>query len=86
MYELFKNIIIRGDRQFLPDLCTLIDIIKCAVLNNYLYSRGALWILNFEPLRMVILYKIYNSPVTGHPGKENTFALLTRDFYWLYYL
>ena len=25
---------------------------------------------------MVILNKIYNSPITGHPGKENTFALL----------
>ena len=81
MYELLKNIIIKGDRRFPPDLCTSADITECAVLNNYLYFRGALWILNFEPLRTVILYKIHNSPVTGHLGKENTFALLTTDFY-----
>ena len=49
-YELFKNAIIRGDRRFPPDLCTSADITECAVLNNYLYFRGALWIPNFEPL------------------------------------
>ena len=81
MYELLKNAIIKGDCRFPPDLCTLADITECAVLNNYLYFRGALWIPNFEPLRTVILYKIHDSPITGHPGKENTFALLIRDFY-----
>ena len=50
MYKLFKNTIIKGDYQFPPDLYTLADIMECAVLNNYLYLRGALWIPNFEPL------------------------------------
>ena len=72
---------IKGDRQFPPDLYTLIDITECAVLNNYLYFRVALWIPNFEPLRIIILYKIHNSLITGHPGRENTFVLLARDFY-----
>ena len=81
MYKFFKNVIIKGDCQFPPDLYTLADITECAVLNSYFYFRGALWILNFEPLRIVILYKIHNSLITGHPGKENTFALLARDFY-----
>ena len=86
MYELLKNAIIRGDRRFPPDLCTSADITECAVLNNYFYFRGALWIPNFEPLRTAILYKIYDSLIAGHPGKENTFALLARDFYWPRYL
>ena len=81
MYKLLKNIIIKGDRQFPTDLCTLADIIKYAVLNNYLYFRGALWIPNFEPLRTAILHKIHNSLIISHPGRENTFALLARDFY-----
>ena len=55
MYKLLKNAIIKGDRRLPPDLCTLADITECAVLNNYLYFRGALWIPNFEPLRMVII-------------------------------
>ena len=86
MYKLLKNTIIKGDYQFPPDLYTLADITKCAVLNNYLYFRGALWILNFKPFRTVILHKIHNSLITGHPGSKNTFALLARDFYWPYYL
>ena len=31
---------------------------------------------------MAILHKIHDSSITGHPGKENTFVLLTKDFYW----
>ena len=85
-YELLKNAIIKRDRRFPPDLCTSADITECAVLNNYLYFRGALCIPNFEPLRTVILYKIHNSLIAGHPGRENTFALLARDFYWPRYL
>ena len=81
MYKLFKNIIIKGDYRFPPDLCTLVDITECAVLNNYLYFRGALWIPNFEPFRIIILYKIHDSPITGYPGRENTFVLLAKDFY-----
>ena len=37
MYELHKNAIIKRDYRFPPDLYTLMDIIKCAVLNNYFY-------------------------------------------------
>ena len=81
IYKLLKNVIIKGDRQFPPDLYTLADITECAVLNNYLYFRGVFWILNFKPLRTVILHKIHNSPITGHLGRENTFVLLARDFY-----
>ena len=29
---------------------------------------------------MAILYKIHDSLIAGHPGKENTFALLVKDF------
>ena len=85
MYKLLKNAIIKGDRRLPPDLCTSADITECAVLNNYLYFHGALWILNFEPLRTAILHKIHNFIIAGHTGRENTFALLTRDFYWPHY-
>ena len=81
MYKLFKNVVIRGDRQFLPDLYTPADITKCTVLNNYLYFRSAFWIPYSKPLRTAILHKIYNSPIGGYLGRENTFILLIRDFY-----
>ena len=82
MYKFLKNIIIKGDRQFLPDLYTPANIAECTVLENFLYFYGALWIPYYKPLRTVILYKIYNFPIVNYPGRENTFALLIRDFYW----
>ena len=85
MYEFFKNVIIKRDRRFSPDLYTLVNITEYAVLNNYFYFRGVLWIPNFKPFCMVILYKIHDFLITGHPGKKNTFVLLTRDFYWSRY-
>ena len=41
MNKFLKDIIIKGDRRFPLDLYTLINITECAVLNNYLYFRGA---------------------------------------------
>ena len=81
MYKLFKNIIIKRNYQFPLDLCTSASIIKCTVLNNYLYFRNAFRVPNFEPFRIIILYNIHNSLIISHPSRKNTFALLTRDFY-----
>ncbi|KAG4038252.1 hypothetical protein PC123_g26183 [Phytophthora cactorum] len=33
-------------------------------------------------LRMRIMYEYHDAPTTGHPGREKTYLLLTRDFYW----
>ncbi|KAG3201119.1 hypothetical protein PC128_g4133 [Phytophthora cactorum] len=32
-------------------------------------------------LRMRIMYEYHDAPTTGHPGREKTYLLLTRDFY-----
>ncbi|KAG3200061.1 hypothetical protein PC129_g23932 [Phytophthora cactorum] len=33
-------------------------------------------------LRMRIMYEYHDAPTAGHPGREKTYLLLTRDFYW----
>ncbi|KAG4040809.1 hypothetical protein PC123_g23656 [Phytophthora cactorum] len=45
------------------------DVIRVVVPNNY-------------DLRMRIMYKYHDAPTAGHPGRERTYVLLTRDFYW----
>ncbi|KAG3066538.1 hypothetical protein PC122_g17755 [Phytophthora cactorum] len=37
---------------------------------------------NDYDLRMRIMYEYHDSPTAGHPGREKTYLLLTRDFYW----
>ncbi|KAG3156598.1 hypothetical protein PI124_g19251 [Phytophthora idaei] len=45
------------------------DVIRIVVPNDY-------------DLRMRIMYEYHDAPTAGHPGREKTYVLLTRDFYW----
>ncbi|KAG2888152.1 hypothetical protein PC117_g24995 [Phytophthora cactorum] len=45
------------------------DVIRIVVPNDY-------------DLRMRIMYKYHGAPTAEHPGREKTYVLLTRDFYW----
>ncbi|KAG2834092.1 hypothetical protein PC113_g20448 [Phytophthora cactorum] len=45
------------------------DVIRIVVPNDY-------------DLRMRIMYEYHDAPTAGHPGREKTCVLLTRDFYW----
>ncbi|KAE8957552.1 hypothetical protein PF005_g32290 [Phytophthora fragariae] len=33
-------------------------------------------------LKLRITYEYHDAPTSGHPGREKTYVLLTRDFYW----
>ncbi|KAG3221135.1 hypothetical protein PC129_g8130 [Phytophthora cactorum] len=45
------------------------NVIRIVVPNDY-------------DLRMRIMYEYHDAPTAGHPGREKTYVLLTRDFYW----
>ncbi|KAG3039237.1 hypothetical protein PC121_g23750 [Phytophthora cactorum] len=45
------------------------DVIRIVVPNDY-------------DLRMRIVYEYHDAPTAGHPGREKTYVLLTRDLYW----
>ncbi|KAG2958922.1 hypothetical protein PC118_g23282 [Phytophthora cactorum] len=45
------------------------DVIRIVVPNDY-------------DLRMRTMYEYHDAPTAGHPGREKTYVLLTRDFYW----
>ncbi|GMF62286.1 unnamed protein product [Phytophthora fragariaefolia] len=33
-------------------------------------------------LKLRVIYEYHDAPTSGHPGREKTYLLLTRDFYW----
>ncbi|GMF64270.1 unnamed protein product [Phytophthora fragariaefolia] len=33
-------------------------------------------------MKLRITYEYHDAPTSGHPGREKTYLLLTRDFYW----
>ncbi|KAG3161050.1 hypothetical protein PC128_g20892 [Phytophthora cactorum] len=43
------------------------DVIRIVVPNDY---------------ALRIMYEYHDAPTAGHPGREKTYVLLTRDFYW----
>lgn len=60
-----------------------ISLAKCALGEGHtLRYRHQLWVPNHEPLRTAIIAKIHENILNGHPGRETTFALLQREFYW----
>ncbi|KAJ0031788.1 hypothetical protein Pint_13111 [Pistacia integerrima] len=51
--------------------------------DGLLYAKGdRLFVPSKGGLRRVLLKEVHDSPWAGHPGRERTLALLTRDYYW----
>lgn len=61
---------------------TEITLGECSNTNGLLHFRELLYILAFDPLKLHILQQYYDAPSPGHPGREKTFELISRDFYW----
>ncbi|GMF48410.1 unnamed protein product [Phytophthora fragariaefolia] len=39
-------------------------------------------VLDDHELKLRITYEYHDAPTSGHPGREKTYLLLTRDFFW----
>jgi hypothetical protein len=61
-----------------PDI-TLAD---CEHKNGYLYYKSKLYIPNHEELRTELIRLCHDKPASGHPGRNKTYELLSREYYW----
>ncbi|KAG3181653.1 hypothetical protein PC128_g15031 [Phytophthora cactorum] len=46
------------------------------------YDADRIVVPNDYDLRMRIMYEYHDAPTAGQPGREKTYLILTRDFYW----
>ena len=44
--------------------------------------RGRVWVPDFEPLRTGVIQVAHLSLLTGHPGREETYRIVAREWYW----
>ncbi|KAI0996561.1 hypothetical protein K3495_g11620 [Podosphaera aphanis] len=51
-------------------------------MRGALCFRKRLWVPDWEPLRTALIQRTHDSHVTGHPGRNNTIAILSRFFFW----
>ena len=77
------NALHKGLACFPPQLKLKAPIGECIVdSRGALCFRNRLWIPEWEPLRTALIQRTHDSHMTGHPGRDNTFAILARQFYW----
>ncbi|KAI1506846.1 Pol protein [Pyrenophora tritici-repentis] len=61
----------------------LVSIAECTLdERGLLRFRDRTWIPHCEPLRTRIIQNIHDSHITGHPGRDLTYSILSRQFFW----
>lgn len=70
-------------RKFPLDLKLKISVTECSISHEgYLLFRGRRWVPNSANLRTRLIQSTHDSIVHGHPGREVTYALVARQFFW----
>jgi hypothetical protein len=59
-----------------------ITLPECTELEGLLYYQGAKYIPNHPPVRLRIIQQHHNASTAGHPGRDNTFDLVSWQYYW----
>lgn len=78
-----KEAVLGQERRFPPSIGVKCSIAECSVNNQgELLYRDRRWVPNSEELRTRIIETIHNSLLTGHPGREITYKMVARDFFW----
>ena len=49
---------------------------------NVLRFRNRIYIPNYEPLKTALIQQTHDSHITGHPGRDSTLSILSRNFFW----
>ena len=71
------------ERRFPLSLGVKCSIAECSVNDvGQLLYRGRKWVPNSEQLRTGIIEEIHTSLLTGHLGREITYRMVARDFFW----
>jgi hypothetical protein len=82
-YMQIKDAVRQGLPRFPKELGVKISISECQVNDtDQLTFRGRIWVPNYEPVRTRILQEAHDSTLTGHPGKNTLYGIVSQRFYW----
>lgn len=82
-FEIIYNCVKNDKRSFPNDMNLKIAISECDFdERGVLRFRKRVWVPNWEPLQTSLIQKTHDSYITGHPGRDSTYAILSRNFYW----
>ena len=66
-----------GDRQ-----CRRLSLAECRESAGRLHYQGRLYIPADPALHLQVIRSRHDAPAAGHPRREKTFELLSREYYW----
>ena len=81
-YQLAREAITKGERRFPVALQLKCSIAECEVKDNLIHYRARKWVPANEPLQTRLIDEVHTSLATGHPGREITYKILARDYFW----
>lgn len=72
-----------GNRTFPTQLGLKVSIAECHLDDqDNLYFRDRKWVPGSEPLRTNIIQSAHDSLLVGHPGREQTYIVVSREYFW----
>jgi len=82
-YREATRAVLEQERRFPPSLGVKCSISECAISDQgELLYRGRRWVPGGEKLRTRIIGEVHDSLSAGHPGREITYKMVARDFFW----
>lgn len=82
-YWKIRHAVRTGQRSFPSAWRLAISISECEVdAVGRLMWRGRVWIPAYEPLRTMLVQKIHDSALAGHPGRDGLRELISREYTW----
>ena len=83
IYQRVSQALKDGERRIAAETGVKTSLAECELdERGLLCFRKRIWIPNSEPLRTGIIQRIHDSYVTGHPGRDATYSILSRRFFW----
>ena len=82
VYQGAKKAVEDQERRFPANLGLKCSIEDCSADGGVLFYRGRKWVPDNDELRTAIISGAHDSLVTGHPGRELTYKILARDYFW----
>ena len=82
-YDQGRQAVLDDRRTFPTSLGLKVSIAECKVnSHNQLTFRGRLWVPENELLRTKIIQQMHDSKACGHPGRDSTAQIISRQYFW----
>ena len=83
LYQEIRVAVQEGKRSLPSSRKIAISLGDCTInAEDKLCWRNRVWVPECEPLRTGVIQTAHLSLLTGHPGREETYRIIAREWYW----